>query len=556
MYCKSRGQTRRLPEVAAWALIAAAAAFAQGQTQRSASADRAKSRASATAGKSRVATGKFSRRVNAALLEAHAEKAFWGILVAEAGTGKLVYELNPDHFFTPASNAKLFTTALAMATLGPDYRFRTTIESRGTLSADGRLQGDLIFVGRGDPNLSNRKFPLGAKVEHEGPAEKILAEMADAVVARGVKAIDGDVIGDDSYFPYDPYPAGWSAGDLYFSFGAPISAIAVNDNTISIEVTPGARLGDPASLTIAPWPGYETFGHEITTSASDSKPKFAVVREPGTKPILFRGSIPLGAPPIRLDLAMDDPAEYSAHALKLLLEARGVQIAGQARAQHGLSPDRGEVLASVAAPTPAPVATGEAPVDSGATPLVLAEHFSPPLVDMIRVVNKVSQNLHAELLLRAVAKEKAGTGTTDAGIQVEQDFLKSVGIADGDAVLVDGSGLSRENLVTPRAVLTLLQYVARQPWGEQFASTLPVAGEDGTLENRLRNTSAAGRIYAKTGSLEHVRAMSGYASTRRGAHLVFTLFGNNDPEKAADATAVLDATCEAMVEEIGPLRKK
>lgn len=556
MHCRSRGQTRRSSAVAAWALVAAAAAFAQGQMQRSASTDHAKPRASTAAGKSRVATGKFSRRVNAALSEAHAEKAFWGILVAEADTGKIVYELNPDHFFTPASNAKLFTTAMAMATLGPDYRFRTTIESRGTLGADGRLQGDLIFVGRGDPNLSNRKFPMGAKVEHEGPAEKILAEMADAVVARGVKEIDGDVIGDDSYFPYDPYPAGWSMGDLYFSFGAPISAIAVNDNTVSIEVTPGARVGDPASLTIAPWPGYESFNHEITTSASDSKPKFAVVRKPGIKPILFRGSIPLGAPPIRLDLAMDDPAEYSAHVLKLLLEARGVHIAGQARGQHGISPDRGDVLASVAAPTPAPVTTGAAPVESGAASLVLAEHFSPPLVETIRVVNKVSQNLHAELLLRAVAKEKAGTGSTDAGIQVEQDFLKSIGMADGDAALVDGSGLSRENLVTPRAVLTLLQYVASQPWGEQFVSTLPVAGEDGTLENRLRNTSAAGRIYAKTGSLEHIRAMSGYASTRRGAHLVFALFGNNDPEKAADATAVFDATCEAMVEEIGPPRKK
>lgn len=496
---------------------------------------------------------KFVAKAESALAEPRAQKALWGILIVDEDTGDTLYELNANRFFTPASNVKLFTAALAMATLGPDFRFRTTIESRGPVDAEGKLEGDLILVGRGDPDLSNRKFPFVGKVERDGPPDKILAEMADAVVARGVKEIAGDVVADDSYFPYDPYPAGWSVGDLYFTFGAPVSAIALNDNTISVEVRPGAHVGDPASLTIEPWPGYETFGHEISTGESDSKPKFSVVREPGAKWILLRGVIPLGGAPTKLELAMDDPAECAAQVLRELLEARGVRIFGQARAVHGAPPEREANPDPVSYPIPVhPPVVAQA----GSEPLVLAEHLSQPLLESIRVMNKLSQNLHAEILLRAVAREKAGIGTIDAGLQVEQEFLKSVGIADGDAVLADGSGLSRESLVTPRAVVTLLQFVARQPWAGAFISTLPVAGEDGTLENRMRGTPAAGRIRAKTGALEHVHAMSGYATTLRGAHLVFAIFGNNDPRKAQDAATVFDALTTAMVEEIGPARKR
>jgi D-alanyl-D-alanine carboxypeptidase/D-alanyl-D-alanine-endopeptidase (penicillin-binding protein 4) len=297
---------------------------------------------------------RFRARVEGALDDAHAQKAYWGILIADVHTGQALFELNPERAFIPASNAKLFTTALAMAALGSDYHFRTTVESRAALDSDGRLHGDLSLVGRGDPDLSNRKFPYEGKVERDGPADRVLEELADAVVAKGVKEIDGDIVGDDSYFPYDPYPAGWTVGDLYFSFGAPVSAIAVNDNTLAIEVRPGEREGAPAVLTIDPWAGYETFGHEITTGAIGSKPQFEVVRQPGPFPILLRGSIPLGAESAKLALAMQDPAEYAVHVLKRLLEARGVRISGQARAQHALLPPNGVSVAPPGDPAPAP----------------------------------------------------------------------------------------------------------------------------------------------------------------------------------------------------------
>ncbi|MGH9745803.1 MAG: D-alanyl-D-alanine carboxypeptidase/D-alanyl-D-alanine endopeptidase [Candidatus Acidiferrales bacterium] len=499
---------------------------------------------------------RFRARVEAALAEIHAQKASWGVLVADRDTGQTLFELNSDRFFTPASNAKIFTTAFALASLGPSYRFHTTLESRIPLGGDGKLAGDLILVGRGDPDLSNRKFPFAAPVEHDGPAEKILAELADAAFARGLREVDGDIVADDRSIPYDPYPAGWSVGDLFFSYGAPVTAITFNDNIVSIEISPGARVGDPAMVSVDPVAAAEGVTWQISTVAepakADPRPDLAVVRQPGANFLLLRGSIPIGHSPLKLDLAMTDPTASAARALKQLLEARGVRVTGRARLEEApppqaLKPGEAPVLLSV----PPPLMTQNAPTVPSANALVLAEHISPPLLESVRVTNKISQNLHAELFLRAVAREKTGIGSTEIGLKLEQDFLKSAGIADGDAVLTDGSGLSGDNLVTPRAVVVLLQYINRQPWGADFLATLPIAGVDGTLEDRMKNTRAVGLVQAKTGGLEHVHALSGYATTLSGEYLVFSIFANNNPQHGREATAALDEIAAAMVEVLG-----
>jgi serine-type D-Ala-D-Ala carboxypeptidase/endopeptidase (penicillin-binding protein 4) len=506
---------------------------------------------------------RFRARVDAALAEAHAQKAFWGVLVTDRDSGETLYELNADRFFTPASNAKIFTSTLALSMLGPDFRFHTTLETTGQLGSDGRLAGDLVLVGRSDPDFSNRKFPYVGKVEREGPAESALAEMVASAVVKGLKEVDGDIVADDSYFPYDPYPAGWSVGDLYFTFGAPVSALAFNDNSFSIEVSPAQREGDAAALVVEPAAALEGFAHEVGTSPISGKPDFSVVRQPGQKFILLRGSIPVGHAPIKLDLAMTDPVAVVAQVLKQTLENAGVHVTGEIRVQHAPPPQPFD------ATTLAAQSTADIPLNPGGmssevakivNTLVLAEHISPALLESIRLTNKVSQNLHAELFLRTVAREKAGIGSTDAGIWVEQNFLKTAGIADGDVVLSDGSGLSRDDLVTPRAVVQLLRYAALQPWGADYISTFPIAGVDGTLEYRMKDTAASGRILAKTGSLEHVRAMSGYATTLRGEHLIFTIFGNNNASHGHDATTAMDAIGVAMVETLGtsakPKKKK
>ncbi|MGA8143925.1 MAG: D-alanyl-D-alanine carboxypeptidase/D-alanyl-D-alanine-endopeptidase [Candidatus Acidiferrales bacterium] len=515
------------------------------------SAQRSNSTANAN---SRPDALRFRARVEALLGEAHAKKADWGVLVTDRDTGEVLFDLNSDRFFTPASNAKLFTSVFALAILGPDYRFRTTLEANSALGADGTLKGDLILVGRGDPDISNRKFPFTGKVEHDGPAEKILAEMADTAVARGLKEVDGDVVADDTYFPYDPYPAGWSVGDLFFTFGAPITAITFNDNTVTLDMSAGALAGNPAIVALDPAAAAGGFTQQITTSAAGTEPELAVVRQPGPNFLLLRGSIPLAHPPVKLDLAMTDPAETAARSLKQLLEARGVRVTGSVHVREAPPP---VALKPGEAPVLLPVQPPNAEPSAPAANLVLAEHVSPPLLESVRVTNKVSQNLHAELFLRTLAREKTGIGSTGIGLKLEQDFLKAAGIADGDAVLTDGSGLSTDNLVTPRAVVTLLQYAKHQPWGPNFLATLPVAGVDGTLEDRMKNTHATGLIQAKTGGLEHVHALSGYATTRSGEYLVFSIFANNGTQHGRDATAALDAIAVAMVETLGtPTHKK
>jgi serine-type D-Ala-D-Ala carboxypeptidase/endopeptidase (penicillin-binding protein 4) len=492
--------------------------------------------------KNRKDIARFASRVETALNESHAQKAFWGILVADRDSGETLYELNADRFFTPASNAKIFTTSLALATLGPNFHFRTTLESNGKISADGHLTGDVTLIGRGDPDLSNRKFPFAGKVERDGPVEKILAEMADEAAAKGLKEINGDIVADDSYYPYDPYPPGWSIGDIFFTFGSPISAIALNDNCISVTVIPGAKVGDPASVLVEPAAASETFARSITTIDALAKPEIGVVRQPGPEFMLLHGSIPLSHAPIKLELAMPDPAETAGLVLKQIFESRGIRVSGTVRVHHAsppeIYPDAPEVLGPVPAPTNPDVT-------------VLAEHLSLPLIESVRLTNKISQNLHAELILRAVAHEKKGFGVTDAGLWVEQDFLKSIGVADGDVVLSDGSGLARDDLVTPRATVQLLRFDEQQPWGSDYISTFPVAGVDGTLDSRMQGTAAAGHIFAKTGGLDHVRALSGFATTAGGEHLVFSLFGNNNPQHGRDSAVAIDAIAVAMIETLG-----
>jgi D-alanyl-D-alanine carboxypeptidase/D-alanyl-D-alanine-endopeptidase (penicillin-binding protein 4) len=499
--------------------------------------------------------------VDAALADSRASKAFWGILITDRDTGQTLYELNADKFFTPASNAKIFTSALVLSTLPRDFRFHTTLETAGQLGADGRLAGDLILVGHGDPDFSNRKFPYAGKIEREGAADAPLVEMVNQAVAKGLKAVDGDIVADDSYFPYDPYPAGWSVGDLFFTFGAPISALAFNDNSFSIEVSPGVREGEAAGAIVEPAAASGGFVHQISTGASSGKPDFSIVRQPGQNFILLRGSIPAGHAPIKLDFAMTDPEEIAADTLKQILEARGIKVTGGVRVKHAEPPlpfDSASVPVGGIGLFPEPV-TANSNATQIVSVLVLADHASPPLLESVGVTNKVSQNLHAELFLRTVAREKTGIGSTDAGLWVEQNFLKALGIEEGEVVLSDGSGLSRDDLVTPRAVIQLLRYISQQPWGVDYIATFPIAGVDGTLENRMKDTAASGRILAKTGSLEHVRAMSGYATTAHGEHLVFTIFGNNNSQHGHDATTAMDAIAVAMVETLGaasPKKKK
>src|SRR5216684_140570 len=470
------------------------------------------------------ATAKFAARAEALLGAAPASKGEWGLLIVDAESGETLYEQNADKYFVPASNMKLFTTALALAKLGPEYRFHTTLESRGTISSAGVLGGDLALVGRGDPNLSNRKFPYELKEEFDGPPEKALVELADALVAKGIKQISGDVIADDSYFPRERYPNGWEIDDMVWEYGAAISAIVVDDNTVALTLTPGEQAGNPVQAAVTPATPDFTVENDVVTSAADVKPDLTLTREPGSNLVVVKGSLPAKSAPRKLVLAIEEPAQHAAATLKRLLEERGVKVAGIARARH---------------------ASGE----QGGDPVVLAEHVSVPLGDALKLVNKISQNLHTEMLLRTAARQSGPWATTDDLMKIPAEFYATAGIAPGDVIQTDASGLSRHDLVTPRAIVTLLAFAQKQPWFGPYYASLPVAGVDGTLEDRMKNTPAAGRIHAKTGSVEHVRTLSGFAETASGRRVIFSFLSNNQGGKSHEAADALTGLCVAMLEE-------
>src|SRR5229473_3198821 len=297
------------------AMVVFTSGIAQLGAQSKTKADTAPRGAKKKSAASKKATAEFGARADALLGPAPASKGEWGLLIADAEGGEILYEQNADKYFVPASNMKLFTTALALAKLGPDFRFHTTLETPGTISSQGALNGDLVLVGRGDPNLSNRKFPYELKEEFDGPPEKGLAELADALVAKGVRQISGDVVGDDSYFPRERYPNGWEIDDMVWEYGAAISAIVVNDNTVTLTLTPGEQVGGPVQAAVTPTTPDFVVENNVTTSAADVKSDLTLTREPGSNLVVVKGTLPAKSAPRKLVLAIEEPAQHAAATL-------------------------------------------------------------------------------------------------------------------------------------------------------------------------------------------------------------------------------------------------
>ncbi len=487
-------------------------------------------------------TLRISKAVDAILAsEPNAARAFWGVQIFSLDTGSPIYSLNQDRLFTPASNAKLFTTVSALTLLGPEFRTRTTVESSGNI-VNGELTGDLILVGRGDPNLSGRVLPYALKTERSTPHLRLLEELADEVLRKGVRVVDGDVVADDSYFAWERFGEGWSQDDLLWEYGAPVSALTLNDNVFFLTIVPGDKAGDPAKIKLDPDIAYYDIDNRVVTAAAASGArKISIDRQPGSKTLTLWGTIPMDDTGYNEALAINDPAEYAAQAFRGMLEARGVKIIGKQRAQH-LSP---------ASALPAHL---DATVLGGGVnePLrnILVERRSAALIDDVRVINKVSQNLHAELTLRLLGHEKGTTNTTEAALEAEKGVLAQAGLMPAEYFLVDGSGLSREDLVSPAAVVKLLVYAADQPWAPAFRDSLPLAGTDGSLADRFKKGAAFGRLEAKTGTLGHVNALSGYAQTLGGKHIAFSLLVNNHMLTSKGAQALMDQIMEAVVNDL------
>jgi serine-type D-Ala-D-Ala carboxypeptidase/endopeptidase (penicillin-binding protein 4) len=495
----------------------------------------------ASAGKTRrkVSPAPLRLRIDAILRRPEVRRGFWGIMVAELPSGRVLYARNADHLFQPASNMKLFTTAAALEKLGPDFVFRTTVESGEAPDGQGRV-GDLILVGRGDPNISGRELPYRYDSPNDAPADAVLKELADKVWRRGVREVSGNVIADDRYFLYEPFSHDWSTEDLVWGYGAPVTALAFNDNALKIRVAPGDKDGDTAKVTLDPIANYYELSNRVETSAEGTDKEIFVERLPGSMTLDAWGEIPVGDPEDDDTVAIADPPRLAGEIFKRALETRGIKVRGSVKV---LELTRAEAvdLTNPFAPVPGRV--------------VLAEHKSLPLRDEITVINKVSQNLHAEMLLRTLAHEAMGFGSLSVGLDALRAFAGDVGIDPDEIHFADGSGLSREALVTPRAFVKLLVYMAKSPCSDIYGNSLPVAGVDGTLAHRFPYARAAGRIHAKTGSIDHVNTLSGYMDLQSGRRLAFSILADNHDLKAAGGIIIVDALARAIYDAYGGGRR-
>lgn len=452
-----------------------------------------------------------------------AQKAHWGMRFVDLASGQILYERNGDSYFVPASNTKLFSTALALTRLGPDYRFQTRVESDARPDSRGRIEGDIRLIGGGDPTMSGRAMPY-RKGPITGNPLQAVEELAEQVVAAGVKFIGGDVVGDDTAYVWEPYPPGWSEDDTKWEYGAPVSALTINDNAIKLRISAAAKPGEPAVISLEPAVEYY-FVHNYVRTIAKGEGSIRIDRGSRSRELEISGQLPVKTNAAYL-VALDDPALFAARVLRDALIRRGVTVRGRAIARHR-RPMEVESLKRAAAK----------PSNEG---IVLAKRTSPPLVEILQVINKVSQNLHAELALRETARVRRGIGSAQAGLEEMKQFLEELGISADDCRFEDGSGLSRLTIVTPRAITTLLTKMAMSPYAEAWRSFLPVGGVDGTLEKRFVEDAANVTVRAKTGTLSHVAGLSGYAEGKNGAPIVFSILVNNFRGPSSEVRSLID----------------
>jgi serine-type D-Ala-D-Ala carboxypeptidase/endopeptidase (penicillin-binding protein 4) len=438
-------------------------------------------------------------RVEAKLAEAPKGTRI-GLVVADE-TGREIVAILPDQRFIPASNTKMVTTAAALAWPADD----PLIIQGARVWLTGQ---DVVLTGYGDPRLSAAP---DCRVD-------CLATLADAVAAK--TKIVRDITGDATWFADMRWSGGMSWNNIPTESGTANSALTLDDNEVPLMVTAGA-VGAPPSLTPTP---YFTIDNRAVTVATGPT-TLDYFRLPFERTVHLIGTVARDAPPQRLRLGIDDPAHYAAWTFRRMLQARGVRVSGTVRSLYRPvgEPDR-----MVKMPPP------------------LAALDAPPLAEDVVIINKVSQNLHAELLWRQMGRAK-GDSSPLGDVAVVHALLQKAGLPRTAYDFADGSGMSTYNRISPRGMVTLLRWAMGQPWGKAWRDSFPVGGVDGTTAGRFKGTSLEGRIFAKTGSINAVAALSGYMTAKSGRTFAFSILANDIPD-GASARPAMDATLVLIAE--------
>lgn len=465
---------------------------------------------------------RLAAQIDAIFNDPRFSNAFWGVVVQTEDGRDILYSRLPGKSFMPASNMKLLTTAAGLYYLGEDFRWQTQILWVGDLDrATGTLNGDLIIAGAGDPAISGRYREDGTTTT------MILDEWAAAIARYGIRRVNGRVIGDGSFFTGEVFESTWELEDFPYWYATNVTALAINDNCFDLTVESGPAVGDPARVSAGPALDYVTIINDVKTIEPGARARIDWQRWPDSNTVRVTGTIGAGAAPYRHFASLYDGNRHAAQLVKERLIARGIPVSGEA-AGWGAA-DRA-------------VQPADPPRQ------LIYTHLSPPLRDIVAMINKPSQNFYADMLLRTLGRQLKGEGSFVKGAEAVRDFMAIAGAPDLERVnLQDGSGLSRRDLIQPRQIAAVLTFAARQPWFPAFHKSLPVAGRDGTLSQRMRGTPAEGIVSAKTGTVAHVRGLSGYLPTADGHRLVFVTLGNHYTVSPGEAGALQDALCELLV---------
>lgn len=467
--------------------------------------------------------GELQARISEVLRKPELSSAMVGVKVTSLDSGRVLFEENAQKLLRPASNMKIYTVATALDRLSPDFRFTTSVYARSKPGADGTVKGDLTIFGRGDPSIAARF--------NNGDYMKGIDELANRIVAAGVKRVEGDLVGDETYFVGPKYGSGWEWEDLTWYYGAEVTPLTINDNALDLFVKPGPTIGSRANITTGPPDPLLTIVNEVTTAGRGTRRMISVHRGLAENKITISGTIALDDRGYTGGIGISHPGLLFVYLLRAALNQKGVVVTGKSRASGPT-----ENLSAAAVPN-----------TLSASQVEITTLQSPPLSVIAAQTLKPSQNLYTELILRTLGKivppenpPQDPQTSEDLGLEAVKGFLKAVGIRPESLVLSDGSGLSRNDMITAEASVELLSFMNRHRYASVFRDALPIAGVDGTLKNRLKNTAAQNNLRAKTGSLSSAASLAGYVTTVAGERLAFSIMVNNYPSDVEPRTVCID----------------